>query len=565
MSTPARIDAILFDMGGTLRTTTRHTDVQRRTALSALNARLGTRLTPEEWDERLVPRARDYKRWSEETWNELTEEEIWTRWMLPELPEDEVRPRAVELHRFWRHALGTSEMRPEAQPLVRELFRRGYRLGIISNTSSRVDAPEALAALGILASFETVVLSSAHGRRKPDPLLFELATGAMEVDPARCAFVGNRPDVDVPGARQAGFAMVILLRQPERAGMVLEEGSLAPDRWIENLDELLTIFPPRYTAKRTRSVQAASAGRARWRASLSTMWGSQFARLDEFFQAAARLGFHAVELNHEVDSSMLAASDLGVHRFSSVHEPCPTDVPTGRMAALDWQISSEDETNRRQAVRLVKRSIHLARDLGAGLVVVHPGNAGGNGQLEKDLRALFNAGQVETAPYLSLMDQLLEHRRQIVGLRMEATLRSLAELLACAREEGIVLGLENRYHYLDIPTPDEMAQLLATGGPNELGLVYDVGHAQTMQHLGFFRHLDWLDRFADRIVEVHLHDVRGVDDHLAPGLGQVDFNRIAPYLPASALRTCELRPQNTGDQVLEGMEVLVRCGCVEAA
>jgi HAD superfamily hydrolase (TIGR01549 family) len=562
---PPIIDAVLFDMGGTLRRTTRRTDVQRRESLAQLNALLGTQLSAEEWDQRLLPRAREYKRWAEETFNELTEEEIWTRWMLPDLPEAEIRPRALDLHRVWRRAFGSSEMRPQAGPVVQELFRRGYRLGIVSNTSSRTYAPEALQRGGILDCFEVVALSSVHGRRKPDRMLFDLTTHAMEIDPARCAFVGNRCDTDMVGARQAGFAVVVLLHSPDAAQGIPEDCAPDPDHWIDGLEELLTIFPPRFSARPSGSRRGASVSGTRWQAALSTMWGSpEFPRLDGFLMSAGEMGFSGVELNHEVNSAMLAGTNLEPYHFSSVHEPCPADVPTGRMSALDWQVSSEDEHKRKQAVRMVKRSIFLARELGAGLVVVHPGNAGGDRSLEKELRRLFNAGEVDSPRYRELRDHLVDHRSQVVGPRVEAAMRSLSELLACAHDEGILLGLENRYHYLDIPTPDEMQCLLSCASADELGVVYDVGHAQTMQRLGFFTHEDWLQRFADRIVEVHLHDVKGIDDHFAPGLGEVDFDRIAASLPGDTLRTCEVRPQNTPEQVVEGMNYLVRHGCVNA-
>jgi HAD superfamily hydrolase (TIGR01549 family) len=562
---PPVIDAVLFDMGGTLKRTTRHSEAERLRALSQINVLLGTHLSSEEWDQRLLPRAREYKCWAEETLNELAEEEIWTRWMLPELPPEQVRPRALDLHRAWRRAFASSEMFPQANVVVEELFRRGYRIGLISNTTSRSDAPESLEEYGILDCFETVILSAVHGRRKPDPRLFGLATRSMEIRPECCAFVGNRRDTDLAGARRAGFAKVVLLHRADVLKGASEDDALAPDHWINGLDELLTIFPPRFCARAPGPRRSAKPSGARWKASLSTMWGSpEFPRLDGFLRSAAEMGFSGVELNHEVDSAMLAGTNLTPYRFSSVHEPCPADVATGRMDALDWQVSSEDEHKRQQAVRMAKRSIHLARDVGAGLVVVHPGNVRGDRTLEKELRALFNAGEIDSERGRRMREQLIDHRSQLAGPRVEAALRSLSELLACARDEGILLGLENRYHYLDIPTPDEMDELLACGDPSELGLVYDVGHGQTMERLGFFTHEEWLQRFSGRIVEVHLHDVKGIDDHLAPGLGEVNFDRIAPRLPGSALRTCELRPQNTPEQVVEGMEFLVEHRIVEA-
>ncbi len=342
------------------------TQAQRRESLSSLNALLGTQLTGEEWDERLLPRAREYKRWAEEAGSEIPEEDFWTRWMLPEFPAELVRPRALDLHRAWRRAYATWEMLPQADRVVRELFRRGYRLGVISNASSRTETPELLERYGILDCFDVVALSAVHGRRKPDPLPFELATTSMEVRPERCAFVGNRRDTDLAGARQAGFAKVVLLHRLKPNAKDLQAADLVPDHWIDGLEELLEIFPPRYAGTPSATERGGSNSPPRWKASLSTMgWNRQSRRLDEFLQSAQDMGFSGVELNHDVDSAALAGSTLHPYIYSSVHEPCPRDVPASRMVALDWQVSSEDEHNRQQAVRMVRRSIHLARELGA--------------------------------------------------------------------------------------------------------------------------------------------------------------------------------------------------------
>ena len=136
-------------------------------------------------------------------------------------------------------------------------------------------------------------------------------------------------------------------------------------------------------------------------------------------------------------------------------------------------------------------------------------------------------------------------------------------MLNYAASFRIRLGLENRYHYFDIPSLDEMGELLALASLEQLGFVYDVGHAQAMHSLGFFPHEGWLRRYASRIIEVHLHDVTGVKDHRAPGLGEVDFDMVASYLPKDAIRTFELQRTNSPEQVKASLKYLVEHGCVK--
>jgi sugar phosphate isomerase/epimerase len=299
--------------------------------------------------------------------------------------------------------------------------------------------------------------------------------------------------------------------------------------------------------------------------SLSTMWAKHnFASLSEFFMAARALGFNKIELNHQITSAMLKGINLKQYQFSSIHEPCPADISVELLKQRDWFISSQDEECRRQGVLAIQRSIDLAYDLGTPIVVVHAGNVHANLSLEKRLRALFEAGKDRTDEYLSLRKEMIKDRASLAEVRLEAVKKSLLELLSYAARFSIRLGLENRFHWLDIPTLNEMEILLELGGPDQLGFIYDVGHAQALARLGFFPHEEWFKRFASNIIGIHLHDVRGVVDHYAPGLGEVDFDRVAVYLPREAFRTCELQPSNTVEQVKNGLEFLVRHHCVRS-
>ena len=174
-------------------------------------------------------------------------------------------------------------------------------------------------------------------------------------------------------------------------------------------------------------------------------------------------------------------------------------------------------------MQAVRRSIDLAHQLGVDVIVVHSGNVQNDLSLENRLRALFDTGLTGSEAYQALKAEMEQVRAAQAGPRLAAAKKSLVELLEYAAPFGIRLGLENRYHYMDIPILDELEQLLELGAPEQLGFIYDVGHAQALDRLGFFPHQEWLKHFASRMFGAHLHDVIGVKDHYAPGLGEVDF------------------------------------------
>jgi sugar phosphate isomerase/epimerase len=146
---------------------------------------------------------------------------------------------------------------------------------------------------------------------------------------------------------------------------------------------------------------------------------------------------------------------------------------------------------------------------------------------------------------------------------LHAEKRSLSELIKFADQFQVKWGLENRYHFMDIPSIDEMGELLNLAESTSLGFIYDVGHAQALDRLGFYSHEDWLQRYSSRMFGSHLHDVIGVTDHNAPGLGEIEFKFIANFLPENAFRTFEMLPGNTLAQVNVGLDLMIETGCIK--
>ncbi|OGO65179.1 MAG: hypothetical protein A2029_16530 [Chloroflexi bacterium RBG_19FT_COMBO_47_9] len=299
-------------------------------------------------------------------------------------------------------------------------------------------------------------------------------------------------------------------------------------------------------------------------ASFSTMWAiKNYPDLNGFFEISKHLGFQKIELNHQVDSAMLSRVTLDHFQFSSIHEPCPAEISTKDLVDRDWLISSSDEVSRKKGVETVKRSIELAHELAAPTVIIHCGTIPYDTNYESKIRALFGKSEENTEEYQTIKSDIIQLRTDLAGPRLNAVKKSLNELLEYADQFRIRLGLENRYHYMDIPSIDEMGELLSLADSSQLGFIYDVGHAQALDRLGFYSHEDWLQRYSSRILGSHLHDVIGVTDHYAPGLGEIDFYRIASFLPEDAFRTFELLPGNTLAQVKHGLQLLVKAGCIK--
>ena len=111
---------------------------------------------------------------------------------------------------------------PDSEAVLRELKRRGIRVGVVSNVAEdlrRVFAQRGWADLvdGFAHSFE-------HGVEKPDPELFLAACAAIGTAPGKTLVVGDHP-VD-GGAVVAGCVVLLLPRtdpgEPHGLGRVLD-------------------------------------------------------------------------------------------------------------------------------------------------------------------------------------------------------------------------------------------------------------------------------------------------------------------------------------------------------
>ncbi len=98
----------------------------------------------------------------------------------------------------------------DVEPALVELRGAGYRLGIVSNWDSRLRG--ICIGLGLDRLLDFMVISAEAGVRKPDARIFREALRQAGARPDEAVHVGDLPDEDVRGAREAGLRAVLLDR-----------------------------------------------------------------------------------------------------------------------------------------------------------------------------------------------------------------------------------------------------------------------------------------------------------------------------------------------------------------
>lgn len=183
-----------------------------------------------------------YKHWSSLSLKEEPGSIIWGDWIFKDFPEMKNLFLLLDdmLTDIWETLLYVRTLRPEVIPMLQVLRSKGYRMGIISNTTSKRMPHILLKNYGIAEFFEATVLSSELGIRKPDCRIFNHILSLMNVEPGACFYVGDQPSRDAKGPRDAGFAGNCILGKPNHHTPHAEESFV--DHWITNLSELPTLI-----------------------------------------------------------------------------------------------------------------------------------------------------------------------------------------------------------------------------------------------------------------------------------------------------------------------------------
>ena len=238
------IEAIFLDVGNTLRIVVEDPAFMAQ-AKKDLMTLVGAKESESDFFEGLETRWKAYRKQSKGTLIEASEKDLWTKWLLPDYPTEKIAPLAGRLTRLWRDHDGRRVPRSDVKETILELNKRGYILGIIANTITETEIPDWMESDGLTKYFKAVVLSSKIAIRKPNPEIYWEAARRVEVEPSKCAYVGDNPVRDVEGTQAAGYGKMILIMEPATLAKETPNVEVKPDHTIRAMRELLDIFPPR--------------------------------------------------------------------------------------------------------------------------------------------------------------------------------------------------------------------------------------------------------------------------------------------------------------------------------
>ena len=244
--------------------------------------------------------------------------------------------------------------------------------------------------------------------------------------------------------------------------------------------------------------------------------------IEEAIRRTAEIGYAGIELMADVPhawpAGLLPERRAAIRRCLDDHSLQISNINAFMMNAVGdprqpyWHPGWTDPDPHYRAIRRehTKRSLHLAKDLGAPHITTEPGGHLAEGQSPGEAADIFYD---ELMPCVELAEELE------VGLLIEPE----PELL-----------IEKFSQYLEF---------VERVDSSVVGLNFDVGHAYCVGE----DPQDWIDTMSAHTVHYHLEDIAEtrVHQHLIPGQGAIDFGATLQAIADSEYRgwlTVELYP-----------------------
>jgi HAD superfamily hydrolase (TIGR01549 family) len=208
------IDAIIFDLDGTLRHSVPSADDTQFRFANQLGAGVPTdlQILGARW-------AHYYWAQSFELRNDIDkygdgDGEFWINYSyrylmslsVPEVRAKDLAPQLTEL----MESKYTPEnyVFPDTPQMLQTLKSAGFTLGLVSNRSR--PCHEECEALGLLKYFDFAYVAAEVDAWKPDPSIFNRALELITSPPERIIYVGDNYYADIMGAQSAGIQPVLL-------------------------------------------------------------------------------------------------------------------------------------------------------------------------------------------------------------------------------------------------------------------------------------------------------------------------------------------------------------------
>ena len=200
----ASIKAILWDFGGVLTTS----------PFEAFNRFEAAHDLPKDFIRRVNSTNPTTNAWAQFESNTITTEQF------DQLFEQESESLGHPVRGMRVLELLSGELRPRMVSALRKC-KEHFKVGCITNNMKSGEGPsmardeaKAAASQSVMTLFDVIVESSVEGVRKPDPRIYEIACGRMDVAPETCVFLDDL-GINLKPAKALGMTTIKVIEEDQ--------------------------------------------------------------------------------------------------------------------------------------------------------------------------------------------------------------------------------------------------------------------------------------------------------------------------------------------------------------
>ncbi|MEI8037948.1 MAG: TIM barrel protein [Verrucomicrobiota bacterium] len=293
----------------------------------------------------------------------------------------------------------------------------------------------------------------------------------------------------------------------------------------------------------------------------STCWNNhRHAEGEAMIEEIVGLGFSHIELSHGMTIAKLPgirkAFQRGRFTCAGVHNFFPSPVEVLIDAPDAYQFTSHRPADRQRALAMTLRTLEVAAEFGARYLVLHMGSVPLNPKRwTQALTARVAEGGGHSPDFIKTKLAFIRKREKIAPLYYQRALEALTTIAEQAAAAGVILAIESRSRFEDMPTEREMLALQAHFADNPwVGYWHDFGHVQLKHNLGLLDHTEWLEQIAPHLIGGHVHDVEWpARDHRVPFSGTLDYATLLKFFPPGCPLVWELSSTREAAEIRQAL------------
>lgn len=292
----------------------------------------------------------------------------------------------------------------------------------------------------------------------------------------------------------------------------------------------------------------------------TTCFGARLGNIQDQIFAAVGMGFRRIELGlAETPPSMDGLEDskreTGVTIPSLVagcRDPLNGSMAVERLGSL---VPGESE----RALNSIRRHVRLAQGWGCNTVVVRGSKVEDAKLTERaaELRACWDRNGLDD----ELAEELTAFVKQVQKGSQKQVEQFCRSLFTASQESpGTIFAVEPGRELDDLLGYEAMGWVLDDLSSTGVKYWHDVGRIHMREKQGLPSQGAWLDSFGSRMAGIHLQDAAAEEAEMPIGIGEVDFQLLAEYVPGEAERVLEISPSHGRAEILASVQFLVDHG-----